>query len=344
MRLLVIDRDSAEGARIVRILGSLGHQVVRVMSQGDLPRALDPVRPPDVAVVVLPDQHVARWLPEVEEASHRRHIYLIGAMRALTSDAVSMAWDLGMDDIFQWGASAEEVAGRVEALSRIRGWIGTLLDYADAGPFDLEQLGSWRELGNIVVRELSALVGPVTLLPAADKRPDPTPDVGLGAEVVLSLPDQHLAVRVGLVLPSKSARGLARAAFGEVVSRSMMSDALREYANTVGGAMKRQALGEGHTFALGLPRNTTARPRSTARRWWLRHTDFELFAWAAVEGTRPRRVAVGTLQEGYVVVQEIRRDNGRLLVAAGTVLTRRTIDKLANAIGEATLVQVARSA
>jgi len=147
MKLLVIDRDGAEGTRLCRILASLGHQVARVTSREALERAVRPDAPPDVAIVVLPDPHAVRWLSIVAKASERRHIYLIGSVKSLTGDAVAAAWDLGCDDMFAWGACPEEVAGRVEALVRIRSWIATLAAEASTQPFELSRLGSWKELG-----------------------------------------------------------------------------------------------------------------------------------------------------------------------------------------------------
>lgn len=344
MKLLVIDRDGAEGTRLSRVLSSLGHQVTRVTSREALQRAVRPESPPDVAIVVLPDAYAPRWLPILAKASERRHIYLIGSLKVLSGDAVAAAWDLGMDDLFAWGACPEEVAGRVEALVRIRRWIGTLEEAASTKPFELDQLGDWKQLGALVVREVSGMIQHTGLLPEdARHRLPPSSPQGLGAEVVLSLPEQHLAVRFGLVLPPGSADDLGIALFGSPQPRAMITDALCELANSVGGALKRRALTEGLTFALGLPRPNGEHPGEVEHRWFLRHERFELYAWAAVTGSRPRRLAVGTLQEGMVLVQEVRRDNGHLLVAAGTVLTHRTVQKLKNMLGESTLVQVARA-
>ncbi|MEM6929282.1 MAG: hypothetical protein AAF602_20255, partial [Myxococcota bacterium] len=299
---------------------------------------------PDVAIVVLPDAHASRWLEILAAASQSRHIYLIGSLKAITREAVAAAWTLGIDDIFAWGAIPEEVAGRVEALPRIRSWIGTLVDDQGTKPFELAQLGTWEHLGDVVVQQIAGLAADTHLLPDdPGRRPPPSNASGLGAEVVLSLPEQHLAVRFGVVLPSTSSEDFGIALFGAPESRSMLCDALCEVANSVGGAFKRRALTSGITFALGLPRATGQHPRNAEHRWWLRHSRFELYAWASVAGSRPKRVAVGTLQEGMVLVQEVRRDNGHLLVAAGTVLTRRTVEKMRNMLGESVLVQVARA-
>lgn len=344
MKLLVIDRDQGEGTRLCRILASLGHQVNRVTSREALERAVRPEAPPDVAIVVLPDPYAVKWLDILDKASQRRHIYLLASLRALTGDAVAAAWSLGVDDLFAWGAVPEEVAGRVEALPRIRSWIGTLKEARSTKPFELSQLGNWRILGGLVAREVAGIAKETKLLPDdPNRRSPPSEAVGLGAEVVLSLPDQHLAVRFGLVLPPPSVEGFGIALFGMPESRSMLSDALCEFANSVGGALKRRALTEGFTFALGLPRATGQHPRNVDHKWWLGHPRFELYSWVSVTGSRPKRVAVGTLQEGMVLVQEVRRDNGHLLVAAGTVLTRSTVQKLKNMLGESTLVQVARA-
>ncbi|MEO0601025.1 MAG: hypothetical protein AAF211_06290, partial [Myxococcota bacterium] len=190
MKLIVIDRDSPEGDRLCRILASLGHQVNRVTSREAVERAVRPESPPDVAIVVLPDSYAGRWLEILAKASQDRHIYLIGSLKTLTRESVAAAWTLGMDDIFAWGAVAEEVAGRVEALPRIRSWIGTLVDDGGTKPFELAQLGSWEQLGDVVVQQIVGLAADTHLLPEDPGRTPPTSSLsGLGAEVVLSLPE-----------------------------------------------------------------------------------------------------------------------------------------------------------
>ncbi|MEN0065164.1 MAG: hypothetical protein AAGA48_23675 [Myxococcota bacterium] len=337
MKLVLIDRQSSEGPRLGRILTALGHHVQRVDDEDALVQSLTPDAP-DVVIAVLPDPYIEEWLPWLDGVES--HVYRIAALRMMHGDAVARAWDCGMDDLFAWGASPEEVVGRIEAITRIRRWAYTLGDVLDRQPFSLSMLGSEAELAESVAHELSALAGEMKAQPAGAQA---LGDEGMAAEVLLSLPDQHLALRFGLFVADSMSRPFGTAVFGEPETHELRIDALKEMANTVGGALKRQSLRHGMTFAMGLPREAKAPPAAVDWSGWLQHDTFSLFAWAKVVGARPRRLAVGALREGMVLVQRVLGINGRLIAGVGTVLTQRTVDKLAKHVCESTLVQVTNS-
>lgn len=336
MHVLIAGLEEAAARRFRFALSALGHVVGVAETVADVRDACEQAVPPEVALVgdVAP-----AWLDVLSRVPG--HVYTIAVLEDLAPRRVQAAWDAGVDDVTTVRANATELAGRVDAIRRIRRWVARMgEDFAVSGESDLDELAAIRNLSAIAAEELSGMLGS-TLTPYEVETELP---VLMYTDLRLVLPERRSEVVISVGLPVDSIDAISTRLFGEVVDAQLIADAVRECANTVGGAVKRAALADGVTFALGLPRDANPQPDDTVRTWRLEGTGMAVALRVAVRAGRPRRVSTAMLREGMVLTEPIRSGAGAIYVARGAVLTERTVERLVELLGPDTLVDVARAA
>ncbi|MBX2802668.1 MAG: hypothetical protein KTR31_33620 [Myxococcales bacterium] len=338
MRVAIAHSNPKVRERIAGLISPQGHVVRALTDCSWILDNLDGPRRPDVAVVELTARagldDAVRTLCRAQP-----HVYVIAVVPDLKATFVQTAYEAGVDDVMSARASGVEVAGRVGALTRIRRWVGSMgvgFASSDEG-FDLAALGVWNDLPSLLSSEFSQMLG----VKLEIRTVDVLPTLAQSAEIQLTLASETSTASVGIGLEESGAPGFGRAVFGEEVLADVLADAIREFANGAGGAIKRGALTEGYTFSLGLPKMVP--PPSLpddSQVFELHHEDLHLWVWASGGAAKPSRVAASLLKEGMVLAREIRTQSGTLLVTAGSVVTERTVARLVRVVGPTALVDV----
>ena len=123
-------------------------------------------------------------------------------------------------------------------------------------------------------------------------------------------------------------------------------DALRELANTAGGALKRAALTESVALTTGLPvDDNAARFPGKHICWSLTLQDGGCFAVVGeILARGNERISAAKLAEGMVIAHDVRNESGILLVPAGARLTSTSALRLAAMLGPRFFLEVAPAA
>jgi hypothetical protein len=124
-------------------------------------------------------------------------------------------------------------------------------------------------------------------------------------------------------------------------------DALRELANTAGGALKRAALTESITLTTGIPCDDSASRFPGKHLCWSLKLEGGAGCLAVVGEIRSRsneRISAARLTEGMILAHDIRNEGGVLLVPAGSRLTATSATRLAAMLGPRFFVEVAPAA
>lgn len=335
MRVLVAGRATSVRGRYEKSVAAMGHTVV---CASDIAQVVQVVRsaPPDVAILCHPDPEWIRPLRQVRTG----HIYVVAAIVEMSGCRVRQAYDMGADDVMSRAASAPEIVGRVEAVRRIRRWAGRTSQGSQPAqaPFKLDDLEAIRSLDTLLGNELGEMIG-TPLRAVASRQQTP---VTATASVSLTLPAEQLELSLLVGVEESQKGALSKALYGERMDDAALADAVREVANTAGGALKRAALLEDHAFSVGLPKTIgMASAPSFGKSWSLRGSGVRIAVWLTSVGARPSRMPIADLREGMVLTQPLLNKMGRTLVAAGAVLTERTVSRLIQLVGGDTLVEVA---
>jgi len=336
MHVLIAMQSPRDARRASRVLGGLGHTIDVAATPDEAAEAVLRRRP-DVALLTSVHE---TWLQPLD-AHEGRHIYRIALLADVDATSAARAWSAGFDDVARRVASPEELAGRVAALDRIRRWVGTMGDAFGADTFDVLASPSILGLGDVLAAEFGAMVGGALTASRALK----LPEVAYAADVPLTLAADGKEVSIGVGIVQGASDAFGELLFGEAVGKEVLFDAMREFANTAGGALKRTALEKGRTYSLGLPVDCVfpSAPSGTPI-WQIIGDGIELVVWAAAADDNPKRITAGMLTEGMVLTQPVMNGAGMLLVQAGAVLTQSTVQRLLELIGPNTLVEVARAA
>jgi hypothetical protein len=197
---------------------------------------------------------------------------------------------------------------------------------------------AWREIEAIIARDL----GDLFCVPlAAEAFGSYT--VARTSQISLILSSDQIEVRLGIGADTAACAAIAQSLLSGDQRPEALSDALRELANTAGGALKRAAMSDDVQFTLGLPTDADLFAAANARtlRWLVRGPDGLCLAIAAtIASAVPSVVPAGSLREGMVIARDVMNSAGLLLASAGTYLTRISAERLAKLAGPATLVDV----
>lgn len=328
MRILVAIKNERERRRIATVLAGANSEVLEAAtSQSALEQLHGEI---DIAFVDLGLVARAREVP--------RRIYVIAVLGANgpTSEYWT-AYHAGADDVMLVTAGKDEIIGRASALARIRAWARPQ-SVADR----LAALTAWQRVADVIGTQLGELIG--DRFQPAEFVHEP---ILLASEITLTLPSEPLQIKLGFGLSAQALLALQQVLLGGDTSLDAASDAMRELANTAGGAFKHAAARDGLEFSMALPSNYNifGVERSEQRRWHLHGSGELAFACvAAAYATTPRIVVARDLREGMVLARDVRNPHGLLIAAAGTNLTRTTVERLARLLGATATVEIADAA
>lgn len=194
------------------------------------------------------------------------------------------------------------------------------------------------EVEAIVASELGELLGA-----PLHHSPKPAPRTLLNTSAIaLTLATDHLQIELGIGVDERTRDHLSDVLLGGDSTVEAISDALREMANTAGGAIRRAALDDGMCFAMGLPTNDNVFGSEKRRRGFA-ITDANglyLECVVTVSANRSKRIDVADLCEGMVIATDILDESGNILVASGGSLTATTAERIRAVLARGSQVEI----
>lgn len=302
---------------------------------------------PQVLVFSVPQKggpDLARRLRAVENCAES---YILAVLEATPANKeISSLISAGVHDFMRRPFVDTEWVERVKAPERLLRWSRSVskphaFDFSDA--LDVSSFRAWRTLGHLVSEDLQQMAGqPFTV---SQGWPPHFGADAFTASIPMSLAGDQLQLRLSIVADAGSLAWLRETLLGDPTANDAAArDALRELANTAGGALKRAALAEGVTLTTGLPVDETAARFPGTHNCWTLALGGGAGSLALVGEIRSlanERVSAANLTEGMVVAYDVRNQGGVLLVPAGTRLTSTSAARLANLLGPKFFVDVA---
>ncbi len=331
--------SGSQADRLRSVLAAVGHDV-RPLLVGEIASTLGSQWHPDVCLVDA-DATGADEAFRVLRQAHR-HVYTIAVVRLMRDGPVRRAYESGADDVMLATAGAPEVAGRVDAVVRVRRWLRTMGDdFAQEAPeSSLRDVAAWNAPEAIVSEDLGGLLEARLVFRPADY----VPTLVHAATVTMTAAGRDVEVKVGVGVTQDSLRPLVCKIAPHEAPEGLGPDLVRELANTAAGAIQRASLPDDFTFALGLPVDVLDAGGEHARVWSLCFGIGEMYLWLESTETIGSRVTAGALREGMVLANEVRSPGGGLLLKAGAVMTERTVERLCRLVGPNALVEIVKAA
>ncbi len=241
----------------------------------------------------------------------------------------SHALAAGADDVLRTNACKEEVWARVGNLARMR-------PHTTPMPTLRMRIGEvriWKDIERIVATELGELLGTSldlsSSLPTDSAAPAPARTLVHTSVIPLTLVSGHVLVQLGIGVDEATRAQLVETLLGGDDSGEALRDALREMANTAGGAIRRAALDDGVSFSIGLPSNENLFGASSQQRMWTisNGCGLQLDCTVTLSANKPTRIRAADLREGMVLARDVLAHDGTT-IAAGTSITRTTAEQI----------------
>jgi DNA-binding response OmpR family regulator len=347
LRVLVYNDKRSERESMVR---ALPQESYRVEAVADERAALAAIMrdPPHVIVFVVPAKGGPDLARRLKSADSSGQAYLLAVFEAAPSgkDIASLI-GAGVNDFVRRPVVDAELVERVKAPGRLIRWAQAVLKPAAfdfSGTLDLSALRAWKNLGALVAEDLAQIAGQP--FGVSEGWPEHFGNGLPSATIPMSLAGDELELRVSIVVDSATLKWLREIVLADPgAGKDATDDALREFANTAGGAIKRAVLCESVTLTTGIPINDSTVCLPGKHQCWTLTLD-EGACIAVVAEIRKRenqRVPASKLAEGMVLAHDVRSEGGVLLVPAGSRLTGTSAAKLAAMLGPKFFLEVAQA-
>ncbi|HEY4180339.1 MAG TPA: response regulator [Kofleriaceae bacterium] len=296
-----------------------------------------------ILISAAPDVIVVDWrLTEAVMQKLRsapRQSYVIATQAQWSAEDITAAYARGVHDFVKHSATNAELIGRVTGYRRMEAWArATTASSNDLTSVDLSRIRAWRELAAIVGTDLGEMFGLSFAPTSVDSY-----NVAFASKIALTLATDRVEVQLAIGIDSAAAVHIGQTLIGDT-STEALADALREMANTAGGAMKRAALLEGLTFTLGLPENDGQFSSHETRHHMRTPDGLSIVVATTVRSIAPKTISAEALREGMVIARDLKNTGGILLAAAGTYLTSSTAERLSRIAGPSRLVEISVAA
>jgi DNA-binding response OmpR family regulator len=346
VRILLLDDKRTEREAMMRALLQGKHRVEAV---ADVQGAMAAMTREAAQVIVfsVPHKGGAELVRRLSAADTSGQAYLVAIFEPSPSNAeIQHIVASGAHDFLRRPVQDAELIERINAPTRHLRWAHAIAKPAAFDFFaevDVSRLQAWKNLGLLVADDLTQLAA--RAFTVSGGWPERLPGEGRGATIPMSLAGDQVEVRVSIAVDSTALHWLKTALLGDpAASNEAADDALRELANTAGGAFKRAALLENITFTTGLPRTEpNACVLGEHARWTLTIDggDGCITLGAEIRKLANQRVSASNLSEGMVLVHDVRNDGGILLVPAGSRLTGTAAAQLGRLLGSRFFLEVA---
>lgn len=349
MRVLLLNDRRPERDAMVRALPQDAYQVEAVPDEQSAQTAICRAAP-QVVVFSAPPKggaDLARRLRALENCSES---YILAILEATpTNKEISSLIAAGVHDFMRRPFVDAELVERVKAPERLLRWsrsVSKPLAFDFSNAVDVASLRAWSLLGQLVADDLGQMAG--QQFSVSKGWPAHVDRTAIGASIPMSLAGDQLELRLSIAADSAAVNWLREALLGDATATEAATrDAMRELANTAGGALKRAALAESITLTTGLPIDDSPTQLPANHNCWSLGLEGGAGTLALVGEVRRRaneRVSAAKLTEGMVVAYDVRNEGGVLLVPAGARLTSTSATRLANLLGARVFIDVAPAA
>ena len=349
MRIVLLNDKKLERDALMRALAAAGHHAEGV---GDEQAALAAIarESPQIVVFSAPSRGGADLVRRLKGVDASGQAYLLAVVdSAPSAKDLAHVVEAGANDFLRRPIVDVEFLERLKAPCRLVKWAKSLATPASfdlATPVDVGRLQAWSKLGALVAGDLSEMAG--QRFAVTNAWPKRFAQQLRSATIPMSLAGDQLEVRVSIVVDAIALRWVKETLLGDVdASAAAADDALRELANTAGGALKRAALAENVALTTGIPSTDNSAPPFEQHSCWTLTLEGNDCCVAVVGEIRERanqRVAASQLAEGMILAHDVRNEGGILLVPAGSRLTNTSAVKLAKLLGPRFFLEVAPAA
>lgn len=340
MGILIVDENAIDRESVTRFLQQAKYRVEQVP---DLKAGQAALERGGTRIVVMgwPKTGGTEFVKRIRaRETQASHTYVIAVLDKQAAPELPALLAAGVDDFARRPLCREELLARVEAPRRIRRWAAQLSKECSdewclfSDPRRLR--GCWN-MGSIVAEDLAQMVGQP--LEVAQGWSMGAADQLRSATISMALASEHVEIRVSIMVDTASLPTLGEMLLGDAnPSSEAVDDALREFANAAGGAVKREGLLEGVTLTTGLPVNERILPPEGERtRFWvatMKESGVRIGIVGEIRTQENQKLAPSDLREGMVLATDLKNETGVLLVASGTRLTATTVDRVINMIGK----------
>lgn len=345
MRIVVLADQRAERDALTRMLAA--HRRAEVIANEAAAIATIMREPPQIVVFSMPSRGGADLVRRLKGADSSGQAYLIALCDAAPSGReLGNMLEAGAQDFLRRPVIQAELLERLKSPARLVRWVKSLTTHAAfdlSAPVDVAGLRAWAQLGSVVATDFSEMAGAAFQI----KKEWSSKIVGelRAATIPMSLAGDQLEVRVSIVVDAAGLEWLKANLLGDPgASDDVADDALRELANTAGGALKRAALIENVTLTTGIPTTEAmAVPAAHMASWTLaiEGSDACLALVGEIRQRSNQRLAASELSEGMIPAHDVRNEDGILLVPAGTRLTTTSAARLGKLLGPRFFLEVA---
>lgn len=345
MRIVLLDEKKLEREALMRTLATAKYSAECVSDEASALAAITR-EPPQIVAFSVPAKGGADLVRRLKGADASNQAYLLALFDAAPSGHdLSTVLEAGANDFMRRPLLDAELLERLKAPARLMRWARavapTAFDFS--APLQVSGLKSWTSLGQLVAADLSEMAGQT--FSASKAWPEGFSSALRGAVIPMSLAGEQIELRVSIVADEAALHWLKATLLCDPdASAAAADDALRELANTAGGALKRAALAENVSLTTGIPITEPVTPPSASHACWTLVLDGGGCRLAVVGEVRKRsneRVASSKLAEGMILAHDVRTEAGILLAPAGTRLTVTTAAKLAKVLGPRAHIEVA---
>jgi DNA-binding response OmpR family regulator len=336
VKILVTHPSASDRKRLVSPLVAKGHTVIEIPTIAALQARVQS----DAADVLLLDWTMLdsqgpRAIGFLRDRSDPPRVYVIAMSSRASQNDFAAAERAGVDDFLRLPVFAEELLMRVNAPARIATWAHA--HAARSGPYEtLAKIKAWKELDALIGKELGEMMGLELKLSTCELS-----QIVHASDITISIANDRVEIRLALGIDGPGTEALGAHLLGGDTSPAAIGDALRELANTAAGAFKRAALADGANVAISIPSNRDLLSAGEGRRFMLRGDNRVSIACAGIARLiSPKRVLVKQLEEGMVVIRDVRTPAGALLLPAGTCLTATTARRLADVLEHSWSIEV----
>lgn len=346
MRIVLLDDKKLERDAMMRAFATAKYNTEGVAEESAALAAITR-DPPQVVVFSVPSKGGVDLVRRLKGADTSGQMYILALFDAApTSRDLAAVLEAGAHDFVRRPLVDVELLERLKAPGRLVRWARSLARPAAfdlSAPLQVSRLKAWANLGELVSGDLSEMAGQAFSLnkawPATFER-----DLR-GATIQMSLAGEQLELRVSIVVNEAALSWMKSTLLGDANATSEAADdALRELANTAGGALKRAALAENVSLTTGIPSTERFTIPSGASLCWSLLSSTGECCLAVVGEARQRsneRVKASELSEGMVLAHDVRNEGGILLAPAGSRLTGTSAARLAKLLGARFFLEVA---
>ena len=334
------------------MLRALPHDTYRVEAVADEMAALAAIarEAPQVVVFSVPAKNGRDLARRLRGGANAVEAYFLAVVEATPENQeLSSLISAGVHDFMRRPFADVELLERVKAPERLLRWSRSVsksraFDFSTA--LDVATLRSWRSLGPLVAEDLGEMAGqPFAVIPGWPAHLSADAPC---AAIPMSLAGDQLELRLSIVADAGALSWVRTSLLGDPAANDEATrDALRELANTAGGALKRAALAESITLTTGIPRDDSASRFPGKHLCWSLRLKDGTGCLAVVGEIRSRgnaRISAAELVEGMVLAHDIRSEGGLLFVPAGSRLTATSASRLAAMLGPRYFLEVAPAA